>query len=481
MTPGVTITLYTLAALVMLLAVRLLSALALADSGHQHSPDQARPVDLTKPLVVYAQWLFIVVNVSGVPWPPSLAYPMQALAWFWSSASSNSLGLDCVLPRHAALPLAPQRVVFGLLMPLAILAVLMCIEALLLLRKRGNGQRGNPAASMGDRCLSLFLCISFLFLPTWAHTVFSLFACVPLDSPASPPYTAEAVGAYWAEDMSQACFAAGGYHKSWALGLGIPLMLLFCFALPAGLFAFIYISNMRGLLNERIFRRHYGFLYRTWRDGVRWWEAVVVLQTIVLVMIGSFGFALGPYYQSLVITAALVIILVLLLSVKPHYSTPAGVVTLQSVGVLFTTAFSALTFMQYRNIVPAPGYTMAMGVFVLLLNVVFVLSTLWKLLRVVEWAAAGRCCRSVCAWRFFARICSCRGIFHPRQLRLPVADLFVIPRRPAGTLGACCSKWELHAAVDKSVKPQVQEVDSEAGQLPCPTLAQSAANSSVSV
>jgi hypothetical protein len=43
---------------------------------------------------------------------------------------------------------------------------------------------------------------------------------------------------------------------------------------------------------------------------VCWWEAVVVLQTIVLVMVGTFGYALGPYYQALVMTAALCIILV---------------------------------------------------------------------------------------------------------------------------------------------------------------------------
>jgi hypothetical protein len=76
----------------------------------------------------------------------------------------------------------------------------------------------------------------------------------------------------------------------------------------------------RGELADDRFRRQYGFLYRTWRQGVCWWEAVVVLQTIVLVMIGTFGYALGPYYQALVITAALQIILALLQSVRPHHA-----------------------------------------------------------------------------------------------------------------------------------------------------------------
>jgi hypothetical protein len=115
----------------LLLAVRGLSALALAEAGRPATASQTRAVDLTKPLVVYAQWLFIVMSLNGVPWPASLSVPLQALAWFWSSASANSLGLDCVLPHNSRTPVAVQKVLFGLLMPLAILSVLLCCEVLL--------------------------------------------------------------------------------------------------------------------------------------------------------------------------------------------------------------------------------------------------------------------------------------------------------------------------------------------------------------
>jgi hypothetical protein len=104
------------------LQVRLLSALALADSGPV-APDQARHVDLCKPLVVYGQYLFIIININSVPYPATLSQPIQFVGWFWSSASSNSLGLDCVLPRAAALPVAMQKTLFSLLMPVAACAV----------------------------------------------------------------------------------------------------------------------------------------------------------------------------------------------------------------------------------------------------------------------------------------------------------------------------------------------------------------------
>jgi len=408
MKPAVTITLYTLAALVMLVAVRVLSALSLADSGRD-ATDEAKPVDLVKPLVVYAQWLFVVVNINGVPWPKTLSYPLQALGWFWSSASSNSLGLDCVLPRNIGTPIAVQKVLFGLLMPLAILTVLLCIE--LLIASHGCIAWGRPTRrrsfNMIDRVASLCTCLIFLFLPTWSHTTFSLFTCVPLDNPTEFPYAAEAVGSWWAQDMSEECYAPGGYHRAWALGIGIPLLLLLCLVLPAGLFTFLLVSKAKGKLSQGNFRKHYGFLYRTWDDRVCWWEAVVVLQTISLVMVGTFGHALGPYFQALVMMAALGLIGVLLLCVKPHTSEAAGTVSLQSIGVLYLTTYSALTFLPHRNITPAPGYTTTMGVVVLVLHIAFVLSTLWKLAHLINWGAACKCLHWVCR-KVAAPCCTCR-------------------------------------------------------------------------
>jgi hypothetical protein len=303
------------------------------------------------------------------------------------------------------MPVAAQRVLLGLLVPLAMLFVLTCIEMLVVGVRTGRrptrGRAANMRASLVPRFVSLLVCVAFFFLPTWTHVAMSLFACIPLDSPVELPYAADAIGSFFAQDMNERCYARGGYHRAYALGVGIPLLLLLCFVLPAGLFAFMWCSRKSGKLASDAFREQYGFLYRSWRTDVCWWEAVQVLSTVVLVMIGTFGYALGPYYQSLVLTAALGINCVLLLAVRPHNSTAAGTVSLQSVGALITTSFSALTFLSYRNITPAYGYTMFMGVVVLLVNVTFVLFTVWRLLCLVEWPRVGRfaclCCRQIAA------------------------------------------------------------------------------------
>lgn len=121
--------------------------------------------------------------------------------------------------------------------------------------------------------------------------------------------------------------------------------------------------------------------------------------------------------------------------------------TLFSVWVLMATAFSALTFLPYRNAVPAYGYTMAMRVFVLVISVAFVLSSLWLLL---QWAVArhllGRCCGHPTAPR--------------RDLQRASQSLFGawhLPRAPfsaigAGVVAVASGCW--------SFRPEVQPVKS---------------------
>ena len=244
------------------------------------------------------------------------------------------------------------------------------------------------------------MCIVLMFLPTWVGTVLSLFACVPLDMPVEPPFQAEAVGSWWVDDMSEVCYSSSGYHRGWALGLGIPLTLLLCVALPAGTFAFMWYSRKQGRLSDLQFQKHYGFMYRMWRDEWCWWEAVVLVQTCVLVMVSTFGWGLGGYYQCLLAATVLAIVGMLLLAVKPFRCPAAGKITVISVCVLFFTAQVALSFIpSYNNVSLGYTYGNIMGAFILLANLAFLVGTTWKLLTVVDLSFARRlihrisCCK----------------------------------------------------------------------------------------
>jgi hypothetical protein len=62
--------------------------------------------------------------------------------------------------------------------------------------------------------------------------------------------------------------------------------------------------------------------------------------------------------------------------------------------VLLLTSFTALTFLPYNGLEPGHVYGNIMGVVVLLLNVVFLAHTVWRLALTIDWSAAREALRS---------------------------------------------------------------------------------------
>jgi uncharacterized membrane protein len=92
------------------------------------------------------------------------------------------------------MPLAVQRVLFYLGMPIAMLAALMLIETAMFYA--GKRKRAPSGLGMGGRLARGMLVVAFFFLTPVLHIIFSMFACVHLDSPIVAPYQANAVGCW---------------------------------------------------------------------------------------------------------------------------------------------------------------------------------------------------------------------------------------------------------------------------------------------
>jgi hypothetical protein len=380
MSTGAIIALYILGVVVTVGVVKLLLVFTTSEEIMPRiTPQSPTPSELLRVLVIHCQWLYIISTLVGVPWPASLLFPMQVLGGIWSSTSGSSIGIECIMAASRGLPVAMQRMLIRLLTPLGIMFIVLAIEYF------ARYMRPTKDARLRHEFASVAICIVFMFMPIWVGTVLSMFTCIPLDSVVDPPYQATAVGSYWLEEMSQPCYSSTGYHKKWALGLGAPLTVLFCLALPLGVFTFMWISRKRGKLSNTEFKKHYGFIFKLWRDEVCWWESVHLAQTIALVMVSTFGFAMGAFYQSLVATAVLVLVANLLLVVKPYKCLAANNIAALSVYVLFLTTFTALTFLPYNNITPGPVYGNIMGVVILMANLAFLMYTTYKLAKSVDW------------------------------------------------------------------------------------------------
>jgi hypothetical protein len=285
------------------------------------------------------------------------------------------------------------------------LAVFVLLEAALHVITQRMGKVAE--LSMDGRLARGVLVVSFFFLAPVLHIIFNVFACVQLDRPVSLPYTAAAVGSWWVLDTSQQCFA--GWHAQWTYGLGLPLVII-CILLPLSVALLMLHKRRNSLLSNPWTVAHWGFLYRSYCTQCCYWETVVLLQTILLVAISTFGVTLAPWYQSICMTAALAVMALLLVAAQPHAQPVCRAVALQSICCLFFTTVAGMSFLSMPA-GPEPGYVYkeVMGAALLLLHAVFVALVLQAVLKGVHWR--GICLECAVLFRRLRLhlICACCG------------------------------------------------------------------------
>jgi hypothetical protein len=120
------------------------------------------------------------------------------------------------------------------------------------------------------------------------------------------------------------------------------------------------------------------------------------LQTCAVVAIGVFGATLGAAYQCILLSAAFGISLLLLAVLKPYNHAAVNALGAKSFACLTLTAQGALV-LSMLAVTESEGTanqqaaaTTAVAAAVLAVNVAFVVSVIWRVLRVVEWGVLKR-------------------------------------------------------------------------------------------
>ena len=282
---------------------------------NQQASASLRPSDLIKVLIQYLQYVVILGSMS-VPWPPFLRGMFAAAGAVFGASSGEALSLDCLLQQHGAskhkLPLAVQR---QLLLYVAAVASYACVVLLLLAAHwmtrvvrstcrrtsstRSRATTTSSRVSWGKALVAVLVLVIFAY-PTLVKGGLSFFACVQIDDASKGPHTEYAAlnhpAGYWVSDIQQECFA--GWHKQWALGFGIPVVVLFCVGVLLGVWLLLWRNSSR--LGDPDFRQYCGFLYRNYTESKAWWEAVWAVQTALLTAVSVFHFTCKPTMQSLV-------------------------------------------------------------------------------------------------------------------------------------------------------------------------------------
>jgi hypothetical protein len=379
--------------------------------------------DLIKVLVLYLQYTAIIGSVS-VPWPLfDLKRWFQAVNVVFAGTTGQTLSLDCWLFGYipqGRLPLAVQRQLVYFLAPvfvlLAVVALLWLSWAmgrwlLPLVWQPEKGADQQPAKLIMRKMPVALLVMTFYAYPTLLRASLSFFACLRINR--VPPEVQLPPGAaaplnhtlgYWVSDISQQCFA--GYHKAWALGLGLPSTLLWCIAVPVAMGVGLFLCQDKA--DRDSFREHFGFLYRSYRPERMWWEAVWAARTVVLTLVSVFAIPLERYFAVLSLLVVFLVSAVLQNVFQPYAFPTLHRMHMVSTSCLVVTTLGALAMLAYDiQESTALKLRITIAVFVMVVNVVFVGLCLWKLAPAVHsWCMSAMAKSRGLLVLFAARVCT---------------------------------------------------------------------------
>jgi hypothetical protein len=351
--------------------------------------------DIIKVLVLFLQCLMIVGSVS-VPWPLSdVQQWLQAIGIVVTMGSGQALSLDCWLHYYigeSMLPIAIQRQLVLFLAPVfTFLAVCLLMFIAWAVRcwlvplfrqpRQGAGgmqpkQGQSPWVLLRKLPVTVLVLIYYAF-PTLLRAALSFFACLKVDE-ALTALTGVPVGVtatlthrwgYWVSAIEQQCFS--GYHLRWALGLGLPSVVLWCVVVPVAMGVGLYMCRSRA--DSDSFREHFGFLYRTYRPECMWWEAVWAARTVLLTLISVFAFPMQRYYSVLSLLLVFWASAALQIVFQPYAVSTLHRMHLVSTSCLAATTLGALAMVAY-DIQESTAYALriAITVLVFVVNLVFV-------------------------------------------------------------------------------------------------------------
>lgn len=242
-------------------------------------------------------------------------------------------------------------------------------------------------------CGVLAMVTVFFFFTSLARAALGLFMCYSLDAdPHAIQERKEYLGqeSLWMLKFSEQCM--GSEHRKWALGLGIPLVMLLYVCLPLSVCVLLFMLRYR--LTDSWVQRHFGFLYVHYRPEHYLWEVMTIMQTLFVVVLSFTANYIGVYNQGLLLNAMLAIIFTMLVLFKPNASRQVQLLNYASVGVQLFTTYAALSFVSASdsavamaaargNNQPVRGfeqYKTTMGVVVLLANLAFIIGLILVLL-----------------------------------------------------------------------------------------------------
>ncbi|KAL0045512.1 hypothetical protein WJX82_008793 [Trebouxia sp. C0006] len=258
----------------------------------ESSSNDTGAAELIRVVTVWLQYMSILGNVN-IPVPGTVHWVFSVASFAFSSITSGSLSLDCLI-RAGPLRPALKRLLVHLAVPVINLLLLSTwqlfwwsrskrrkaptasvtnpVQSALAASVHSAAPSQSASAELRQGLLVTLLAVLFYYYPSLLTNAWSLFACCKVDrlSGVAYPQNSQAAWAqgYWVSDMTLQCFT--GLHLKWSMALGVPLLFLVCLVIP--LLPAMLLMQHRRHLDSPSTRLSLGFIYHPYKPSFWFWE-----------------------------------------------------------------------------------------------------------------------------------------------------------------------------------------------------------------
>jgi hypothetical protein len=171
---------------------------------------------------------------------------------------------------------------------------------------------------------------------------------------------------YLRRDLQIICWQ--GSHIAWALTVGIPFLILYALGIPL-VSLFVMYRRKHKLHTDSSTVSRFGFLYLGYNKSTWYWEAIVMLRKVSMVMIDVVLGPAGVAVQALVALLMLALMFVATLQWKPFEALHVGRLEMISLVTSFMTLWTGSFFWASANV--ELGTTVS--IFIVIINILFVI------------------------------------------------------------------------------------------------------------
>ena len=173
-------------------------------------------------------------------------------------------------------------------------------------------------------------------------------------------------------DLEEECWV--GRHFNWAVGIGIPFLILYSAGIPIASFYMLYKRKHKLKTDESTVSR-FGFLYLGYQ--VWWWEIIIMIRKVLMVLIDVVLAPAGVAVQALMAMLLLSAMFAVTLVVKPFENPILQALELASLLVSLSTLWMGSFFWAAND----NDLHTVLSAIIFIANVVFLVVTFFVLLR----------------------------------------------------------------------------------------------------